>query len=145
MSAGDPEPEGPLGWTRLGCVTAVFSVLPIWGGFLATFIYLWGDDWPTRFGLDGPATFLGFELVTWVSAVQATLLLLLLAFLVGLGLGVARLVSGWLERRSRRTSVERYEALIGDGAVLRPDSWALTDGPEPDPAPPAPEGEGEAP
>jgi len=137
-------PEGALGWTRLGCATTLLTVLPLWGGLVAALIHMWGPDWPARFGLQGPATWLGISLVTWVAMAQATLVLVALGVVVALGLLGWRVVGGWLERRSARASARRYDALVGDGGVLRPDSWALTDGPEPEaPSPDDEDTEGE--
>lgn len=136
MADQGPRPEGVLGWTRLGCATVLLTLFPVWGILVAALVHLWGPEWPARFGLKEPATWLGIQLVTWVSMGQATAMLMALGALVLVTMTAWRVLSGWLARRSDRTSAERYDAVVGDGGVLRPDSWALTDGPEPEPPPP---------
>ncbi len=126
MPDASPEPEGLFGWTRLGCAVAIIGVLPVWAGLTAVVLYLWGDDWPARLGMPGPVDLLGFPLVFWIAAAQSAMLLVLVALLGLLGLALVGGVSAFWERRSARRDAERYDAVVGDGAVLRADAWPPT-------------------
>jgi hypothetical protein len=125
---GGPE-EGLFGWTRLGCGTTALTITPIWLGVTAALVYLWGADWYSSFGMSDPVRFLGLDLVWYVAGVQACLLLALILVLVVGGWLVVGGGSRWWERRRARLSRERYESVVGDGAVLRDDAWPDTDEP----------------
>lgn len=128
--------EGLFGWTRLGCVTFLLTVLPIWLGLTGAFVYLWGDDWPARMGLEEAARFLGVPMVWWVALVQGLLMLALIAGLATLFLGAIRALAAYFTWRSHRAASKRYDDLVGDGAVLRSDAWATSEGPDDEPTEP---------
>ena len=104
--------ETPLGWLRLAVGPVLYGLVPLW--FLGGLVM--GQLLP---GLsDGGASF-GFLVGLACSAVA----------IGALGLAIALLVFGWVagsraaQRWRERRDFSRYEAIIGDGSVMRANAW----------------------
>lgn len=115
--------ETPLGWVRLAMIPVVYGLVPLWllGGVVVSQVV--------------PSLREGPILHTMVSALGFSAAVLIpLVVVVGLGMAVGglawRMVSGWGRARDAR----RYDAIVGDGGVMRSDAWpdAVTpaEGPE---------------
>ena len=100
--------EQPWGWARLGCAFAGLALLPVWGLLTAFVLYAELEMEMSRAPLAG-----------LVAAVMVVLVAGLIAALLLVVRGAAQ-VAGMLRDRSAR---RRYQALAGDGGVLRDDAW----------------------
>lgn len=105
MADADEPREGLVGWIRLGCTTAALALVPTWLVLTGLLVHAWG---PERWMLAGVVAAVGLVV---------TSLLVLLAMLVG------RVLARVSERRAARRRAERYDAIVGDGSVLRKDAW----------------------
>lgn len=120
----DPRREGVLGWTWLGCGMLLFILLPLWLGLSAAFVHLLDRQDPSFPTPDN----------LWQQGLFWAAVLLVMVGLLVVGMwtflrGLDRIV----QAVSRRRTEVRYHDVVGDGDVLRADSWATTDGPQPDP------------
>ena len=101
-------PETPVGWLRLLLGFGALALLPIWG--LTTAFVLYAEyEMQT-------AHLLRAALVSAVLVLEGGGLVVALALLVRGGAG---LIGHLQQQRAAR----RYEALVGEGGVLREDAW----------------------
>ncbi len=121
MEGDEGTEEGTLGWVRLGCGIVLLVILPLWLGLLALMIHISHPQWQEAALEDGGEALgrvdwlgIGLESALWVLVLFGGAILLL-----GLGRGV----SSWMAGRADRDRRTRYDAIVGDGDVLRQDAW----------------------
>lgn len=121
MADEGPAREGVLGWGRLGCLWIVLAVVPLWVTLMGAFSGA-RPAWLEDRGLTDTVVF-GMTIGGWFAVFAGTSTLLVLLFLVGIGFGVGAAIGRWRRVRAERAEARRWDLVVGDGAVLRPDAW----------------------
>lgn len=116
--------EGWGGWIRLVLGTLLLTALPIWFMFTAMLVHVAGSEWWAKLlPTGGPISIFGLDLVWVVAGAEVAIGMVVLTGLALGGLAGVRLVGRLWDRRSEQGLARRYDAVVGDGDVLRPDAW----------------------